>query len=75
MSTQSHITPRGLSWVQAASYIGIGTTFFDLKVAEGILPKPTKLGNRSLWDKHLLDAYFDSLDESMPPLEINPWEN
>jgi predicted DNA-binding transcriptional regulator AlpA len=72
----THATPwpRGLSREMAAAYVGIGTTFFDLKVAEGVLPKPFKLGVRSLWDIRKLDAAFDLLDESMPPLGRNPWE-
>lgn len=66
--------PRGLSRIQAAAYVGLGTTFFDELVGEGRFPKPIKIGKRSIWDKVELDGAFDSFKDSMPASEPNPWD-
>lgn len=47
--------PRGLSRVDAAFYIGIGTTFFDQLVEDGRMPKPFRIGSRVLWDCKEID--------------------
>jgi predicted DNA-binding transcriptional regulator AlpA len=65
---------RGLSRVEAAAYVGLGVTFFDEKVEEGVLPKPLKIGRRKLWDKYDLDAAFDKLRDSVQNLGVNPWD-
>jgi predicted DNA-binding transcriptional regulator AlpA len=67
--------PRGLSRLEAAAYIGIGVTFFDEKVAQGILPKPAELGKRRIWDRRELDAAFDTLKQGMRFFGGNPWDN
>lgn len=61
MSAQPHITPRGLNRQQAASYVGIGESFFDKQIALGVYPPPTRLGIRKLWDKQQLDLAMDRL--------------
>jgi predicted DNA-binding transcriptional regulator AlpA len=65
---------RGLSRDEAATYVGLGVTFFDEKVKEGVLPKPLKIGKRKLWDRRELDAAFDKLKDSMQNLGANPWD-
>lgn len=75
--------PRGLSRIQAASYVGLGTTFFDQKVADRTFPKPIEIGKRKIWDKHDLDSAFetlkrvdfDSLKPIVPTSEKNDWDN
>jgi predicted DNA-binding transcriptional regulator AlpA len=63
--------PRGLSRVDAAAYIGTGTTKFDEMVCDGRMPKPKRIDGRTVWDIRKLDEYFDALpgDE-----QANPWE-
>lgn len=75
-SNPTHATPwpRGLSREEAASYVGLGTSFFDQLIAEGKLPKPIRLGKRTIWDLRDLDAAFDSFKDSMPDLEPNEWD-
>jgi predicted DNA-binding transcriptional regulator AlpA len=75
-STSTHSTPwpRGLSRVQAAAYVGLGTTFFDELVSDGKFPKPLKFGKRSVWDLHDLNAAFDSFKDSVAASEPNPWD-
>jgi hypothetical protein len=55
---------RGLSRLEAAVYLGIGTTKFDDGVAAGLIPKPKTggfLGARKVWDLRALDRAFDEL--------------
>jgi predicted DNA-binding transcriptional regulator AlpA len=55
------IEPRGLCRVDAAFYVGIGTTLFDRMVADGRMPQPRAVEGRTLWDRRELDAAFDVL--------------
>jgi predicted DNA-binding transcriptional regulator AlpA len=57
------LAPRGLSRVQAAEYIGIGATKFDELVASGTMPKPKRIGGRTVWDRVRLDEAFAALDD------------
>lgn len=52
---------RGLSRVEAASYIGIGVTTFDDLVKSGSMPSPKCIKSRKVWDKLMLDIAFDDL--------------
>ncbi len=52
---------RGLSKVEAAEYIGVGTTKFDEMVNTQIMPSPRLAGNKTLWDLRELDDYFERL--------------
>lgn len=55
--------PRGLSREEAARYIGVGTTTFDRLIAEGRMPKPLRIGKRTVWDRIKLELAFAALDE------------
>jgi predicted DNA-binding transcriptional regulator AlpA len=59
----SSLAPRGLSRVQAAEYVGIGVTKFDELVATGTMPKPKRIGGRTVWDRIKVDEAFAALDE------------
>lgn len=63
--------PRGLSRLQAAAYIGISASTFDLMVQTGRMPPPKRIGSRRVWDRHALDAAFDDLPDAAEP---NPWD-
>lgn len=80
---------RGLSREEAATYIGIGTSLFDMMVADGRMPKPKRLRGdpgseskgRTLWDIRALDRAFDALptdaEESgrnAKNWDANPWD-
>ena len=56
------LAPRGLSRVQAAEYIGVGTRKFDEMVADGRMPKPKRIDGRTVWDRMALDAAFTALE-------------
>jgi predicted DNA-binding transcriptional regulator AlpA len=59
--------PRGLSRIHAASYVGLGPSFFDKQVAQGLFPTARRIGRRLLWDRHALDSaldkFFDCADQ------------
>ena len=61
--------PRGLSRVQAAAYVGIVPSFFDKQVADGMLPKPARMGKRKLWDRLKLDSALDRIFDGATPEE------
>jgi predicted DNA-binding transcriptional regulator AlpA len=58
------LAPRGLSRAQAAEYIGIGVTKFDVLVRDGRMPKPVRMDGRKVWDIKKLDAAFSALDHA-----------
>jgi predicted DNA-binding transcriptional regulator AlpA len=55
------LAPRGLSRVQAAAYIGVSPTLFDLMVADRRMPRPKRINSRVVWDRIQLDAAFSAL--------------
>lgn len=60
--------PRGLSRIEAAHYVGVGTTMFDEMVADGRMPVPKIINSRKVWDRRLLDEAFDNL----PDVAVQP---
>lgn len=67
-------TRRGLNRVQAAGYLGIGASKFDMLVGDGRMPKAKKIDGRRVWDKRALDAAFDRLGEDALA-DANPWDD
>jgi predicted DNA-binding transcriptional regulator AlpA len=57
------LPPRGLARVQAAEYIGVGTTKFDEMVGDGRMPRPKRIDGRTVWDRVKLDEAFAALDD------------
>jgi excisionase family DNA binding protein len=61
-SRVEHFTPRrGLSRVEAATYLGISPSKFDELVRDGRMPAPKRIDSRKVWDIHNLDVAFDAL--------------
>jgi predicted DNA-binding transcriptional regulator AlpA len=54
---------RALSRVEAAQYVGVGSTKFDELVATGRMPRPKRIDSRKVWDIQELDMAFDSLPD------------
>ena len=67
--------PRlGLSAAEAATFIGISTTFFRKLVDDGTMPQPCVLGSRRLWSTIELSAAFSMLPrEGEVRDETDPW--
>jgi len=57
------LAPRGLSRIQAAEYIGVGTTKFDEMVDDGRMPRPKRIDGRNVWDRIKLDEAFAALED------------
>ena len=60
-SLPPNLAPRGLSRIEAAAYIGIGTSKFDELVADGRMPRPKIIDKRKTWDRYALDAAYADL--------------
>ena len=67
------LPPRGLSRAEAAAYIGISASLFDLMIKEGRMPPPKRINSRAVWDRIQLDFAFDALPEKDASLR-NPWD-
>lgn len=61
--------PRGMSREEAARYIGVGSTKFDEMVADGRMPRPTRIDGRVVWDRLKLDMAFSDLPDDT---RVNP---
>lgn len=61
--------PRGLDRIKAARWIGVSPSKFDELVANKRMPSPKRLDGRVIWDRYVLDAYFDQLSEFNNPFE------
>jgi predicted DNA-binding transcriptional regulator AlpA len=66
------LAPRGLSREQAAAYIGISTSLFDMLVKDGRMPVPKRINARTVWDRMQLDAAFAALPSNDDM--ANPWD-
>lgn len=55
------IEPRGLSLMQAALYVGVGSIVFLELVRDGHMPSPKIIGPYKVWDRKMLDEAFDEL--------------
>ena len=67
-----YLEPRGLSRVQSAKYIGVGTSKLDEMVRDGRMPKPKRIDGRTVWDRWELDVSFSALPNSD---QVNPWDD
>jgi predicted DNA-binding transcriptional regulator AlpA len=66
------LTPRGLSRTEAARYLGISPSLFDLLVKEGRMPQPIPINSRRVWDRVKVDQAFEALDDNP---DANPWDD
>jgi predicted DNA-binding transcriptional regulator AlpA len=70
--TQKPSAPRrGLSRTEAAGYVGVSPTTFDSMVRSKTMPRPVRIGSRTVWDLHALNEAFDAL---VGPADGNPWD-
>tara|TARA_R110002049_G_scaffold91205_1_gene227663 strand:- start:313 stop:552 length:240 start_codon:yes stop_codon:yes gene_type:complete len=68
------LAPRGLSRVEAAAYIGISPSLFDLLVKDGRMPNPKRINSRTIWDRKKLDHAFELIPDG-DDLQQNPWDD
>jgi predicted DNA-binding transcriptional regulator AlpA len=65
------LSPRGLARGEAATYVGVSSSFFDKLVEDGLMPTPKHIGSRRVWDRLELDDAFDALPTND---NVNPWD-
>ena len=63
--------PCGLSRVQSAAFICVGTTLFDEMVTDGRMPKPKRINGKTIWDRLALQEAFIALPSDD---DANPWD-
>lgn len=69
------LPPRGLARAEAAEYIGVSPSLFDVMVDDGRMPKPKLINRRTVWDRLRLDAAFVALpDKDGADKFDNPWD-
>ena len=61
---RSGLQPRGLARTEAAAYIGVSATLFDVMVLDGRMPAPKRIGSRAVWDRAAIDVAFESLPDA-----------
>jgi predicted DNA-binding transcriptional regulator AlpA len=66
------LAPRGLSREQAAAYVGVSPSLFDILVKDGRMPGPKRINSRAVWDRAQLDEAFAALPSDDAPM--NPWD-
>lgn len=67
------LAPRGLSRAEAAAYVGVSPSMFDIMVADGRMPAPKRVNARTIWDLRMLDHAFDALPDEGG--RNDPWGN
>jgi predicted DNA-binding transcriptional regulator AlpA len=70
-NARTRIESRGLSRVEAAVYVGVSPSLFDLLVGDRRMPSPKRINSRAVWDRRRLDDAFDALPEEDSG---NPWD-
>lgn len=68
------LAPRGLSRVEAAAYIGVSASLFDMLVSDGRMPRPKRINSRTVWDRKRLDHAFELIPDGNTS-EHNPWDD
>jgi predicted DNA-binding transcriptional regulator AlpA len=68
------LPPRGLSREQAAAYIGISPSLFDMLIRDGRMPGPIRINSRVVWDKLKVDAAFEALADADDNTDADEWK-
>ncbi|MFL5240378.1 MAG: helix-turn-helix transcriptional regulator [Rhizomicrobium sp.] len=68
------LPPRGLSRDQAAAYVGVSPSLFDMLIKDGRMPGPKRVNSRVIWDRLKLDAAFEALADADPGSTEDEWQ-
>jgi predicted DNA-binding transcriptional regulator AlpA len=52
-----------MSRTEAAGYVGVSPSLFDLMVQDGRMPGPKRINARVVWDRFALDRAFEQLPD------------
>ena len=56
----------GLARSEAAEYVGVSPTTFDVMVADGRMPRPKTIGARRVWARFEIERAFAELPADLP---------
>jgi predicted DNA-binding transcriptional regulator AlpA len=68
------LPPRGLSREQAAAYVGVSPSLFDMLIKDGRMPPPKRINSRVVWDRLKLDVAFEALDGTDADGTCDEWK-
>jgi predicted DNA-binding transcriptional regulator AlpA len=68
------LPPRGLSREQAAAYVGVSPSLFDMLIKDGRMPEPKRVNSRVIWDRLKLDAAFEALADTDAGSTEDEWQ-
>jgi hypothetical protein len=71
----SSLPPRGVCREEAARFVGVSPSKFDVLVADGRMPKPKSVDGRKIWDIRSLNLAFDALPGDDGGDAENPWDD
>jgi hypothetical protein len=66
-------SPRGMSRIEAAAYIGISPSLFDEMVKDRRMPGPKLINSRVVWDRFALDDAFEALPDRDQAADDDQW--
>jgi len=66
------LAPRGINREQAAAYVGVSPSLFDIMVKDRRMPRPKSINSRKVWDRQRLDEAFSALPDEE---SRNPWDD
>jgi len=66
--------PIGLDRVEAAAYVGVSATLFDILVREGVMPPAKRLRSRRVWSRAQLDKAFAALPNDEIAGQDDVWD-
>ena len=68
------LAPRGLSREQAAAYVGVSASLFDILVKDGRMPAPKRINSRTVLDRIKLDAAFVAMADTDDVSSEDEWK-
>ena len=63
----------GLSRLEAAGFIGVTPTAFDVLVREGDMPPARRVGTVDRWDRRQIEAAFSNMPQADAVRAHNPY--
>ncbi|WP_244478861.1 helix-turn-helix transcriptional regulator [Methylobacterium sp. Leaf106] len=71
------VAPIGVSRTEAAWLVGVSPNTYDVMVKDGRMPKPKRIGSRTIWDRYEVERAFRELpgDDAVSASDKDPWGN
>ncbi|MHC2090049.1 helix-turn-helix transcriptional regulator [Methylobacterium sp. CM6244] len=71
------VAPIGVSRTEAAWLVGVSPNTYDAMVKDGRMPKPKRIGSRTIWDRYEVERAFREIpgDDATAASDKDPWGN